>query len=571
MLRDLFHKDFSDRIGILYRSVVAGFFLMILLYLCFLSIISTSRINLQEHTLYGKDSILNNIAILLFFSVAGFLINRLAFVKKVIRAVNANEELYKTCQTFLLFVILIMGLLFVINAKCIPGSDQLEVQKAVAAIRAGDYHSLENNGYLGTYKNQLGLAGYSMLLAAVFGDHNYLAFQIMSVFLLILFYRELTESGREMGMKYSTLLMVLVSGILFFPLTMYTILVYGNIPGLACGMLAIRNEQTYFRTGKKYSLVLAAVGIFAAVLWKQNYLIFAIGMLLYAFTFLWGKQKKKGAMMLTALLLVVALQAILPVSIARSVSGKSLDQGMSKWAWVAMGLQDGSRAPGWYNSYSFGTYRDSDYHTDRQTETAKANIRKSLEKYQRDANEMVRFFTQKTASQWNNPTFQAFWNLQVRKRNADAENWTQRMLQQDSLSKLTSYLDVMQLLIIFGALLYAINKKITTEQNDVFFLPSVFVGGFLFHLIWEAKCQYTIMFFVLLLPCAAEGYSVLWEKTEKLCDRIKQKQSVRLSKYFSVILIVILFFASSLTILYTNDRIYCIMDAQQEGISEHGT
>jgi len=33
----------------------------------------------------------------------------------------------------------------------------------------------------------------------------------------------------------------------------------------------------------------------------------------------------------------------------------------------------------------------------------------------------------------------------------------------------------------------------------------IFIGGFLFHLVWEAKGQYTVCYFVLLIPYAWMG------------------------------------------------------------------
>lgn len=36
--------------------------------------------------------------------------------------------------------------------------------------------------------------------------------------------------------------------------------------------------------------------------------------------------------------------------------------------------------------------------------------------------------------------------------------------------------------------------------------PLIFIGGFIFHLFWEAKGQYTISYFLLLFPVAIAGY-----------------------------------------------------------------
>ena len=35
----------------------------------------------------------------------------------------------------------------------------------------------------------------------------------------------------------------------------------------------------------------------------------------------------------------------------------------------------------------------------------------------------------------------------------------------------------------------------------------ILIGGFMFHMVWEAKSQYTLPYFVLLLPYTVMGYS----------------------------------------------------------------
>ena len=51
-------------------------------------------------------------------------------------------------------------------------------------------------------------------------------------------------------------------------------------------------------------------------------------------------------------------------------------------------------------------------------------------------------------------------------------------------------------------------------------LAMIFIGGFVFHMFWEAKCQYTISYFVLLIPFAAAGYEATAERLV-LLDRGK--------------------------------------------------
>ena len=45
----------------------------------------------------------------------------------------------------------------------------------------------------------------------------------------------------------------------------------------------------------------------------------------------------------------------------------------------------------------------------------------------------------------------------------------------------------------------------------------IFIGGFIFHLFWEAKGQYTITYFVLLIPYCVKG---LMDMTDEIADGI---------------------------------------------------
>ena len=49
-------------------------------------------------------------------------------------------------------------------------------------------------------------------------------------------------------------------------------------------------------------------------------------------------------------------------------------------------------------------------------------------------------------------------------------------------------------------------------------LPTIFIGGFSFHLFWEAKSQYTITYFVLLIPYCAKG---LMDMTNEMIDSFR--------------------------------------------------
>ena len=56
--------------------------------------------------------------------------------------------------------------------------------------------------------------------------------------------------------------------------------------------------------------------------------------------------------------------------------------------------------------------------------------------------------------------------------------------------------------------IYDIKHKNINYQN--FILILCFLGGFMFHFIWETKCIYVIPFFFLLLPSSANGLALIF-------------------------------------------------------------
>ena len=56
------------------------------------------------------------------------------------------------------------------------------------------------------------------------------------------------------------------------------------------------------------------------------------------------------------------------------------------------------------------------------------------------------------------------------------------------------------------------NRK---NRNIYVWLPATaFIGGFLFHMLWEAKGQYTFTYFILLIPYAAIALKNIVKKIE---------------------------------------------------------
>lgn len=501
-----------------YRMIVKTFFGLMIALLTFLALISTSRITAGEHTLFVDDLLRGNLLVLLGVLLCLAVLGRMGVPDRLSRRLE-EEVFFRKSRKTLLVVLGMLALFWVMATLSIPQADQYMVQRVAYEMRVHDFTDFAPGGYASVYPNQLGLILVSYVLSLLFGNYNFVVFELMNAAALVWFYDELTKAVELEGGSRKVQLGTLILGILFFPLTMYTSFVYGNLIGLALGMAAIRKELLFLKKPHWKTALWAALHISLAVFVKNNYLIFLIAMVIVFVMEMVKRHSLKGWYLPVALLLGFALQTTVPRAITERVTGYDLDRGVSSWAWVAMGMQEGDMAPGWYNEYNYATYLESDNDPEIQELWAKENIKAAIRAFREDGGYAGEFFLKKTASQWNNPDFQAFWNVNAGTGYMITKsNWAYRLLSMEGQDCGSWFLNYLQLIILAGALLFALGSD--SKTSDTLILILTFVGGFLFHTIWEAKCQYTIEYFVLLLPYCCQGY-------EKWCERMSGKLQFR--------------------------------------------
>ena len=506
----------------LYKTVVMGLFVTILFWLGIFSACSTSymRADVSELTYFVEDNVWINLAAIVIVIAAAVLLKSIPVVGEYVSCVNKDEDRFLKIRRILLLTGLGIAVFWVLSTQYRPGADQAQVQKAAYMLHIKDYSLFAPDGYLAKYPNQLGLLWFSYLFSLVFGSYNYLVFQLMNAVGVVVIGKTLAEISGHCGCKRTVQLLVILFSILFFPLTMYSSFVYGNVLGLACSLNAIEREILFFKKKRKRDLFLSTILIIFAVQLKSNYLIFLIGMLIYAIVESMMQKKIKWLLISLLFLGCNAAAGTAVMTVSEQVSGYELDQGASPWSWIAMGLQEGKRAPGWYNGYNSHSYKESGYDSAIQEEMAKENIFESIERFAEDKEEALRFFTRKTASQWNNPTFQSFWNVQVRSAGVEQSEWSRDLINGRGAILCAEFLNLLQFIILSGAVLFCVNGREGKNMEQMLVLAMIFIGGFVFHMFWEAKCQYTISYFVLLIPFAAAGYEATAERLV-LLDRGK--------------------------------------------------
>ena len=288
--------------------------------------------------------------------------------------------------------------------------------------------------------------------------------------------------------------------------------------GIAFILLSIKYELRYFKEFKIKYIIYCSIFLTIALMAKSFSLVYMIGTLIYALFKIIDIKKLKGLFLIIGIVFAFLFQEYVPKMYVEYKTALKLNQGASYYSYIAMGMQEGERCEGWHNKYNQESYRDADYNTNVQKETAIKEINDRLDFFKNDKEYALKFCSRKIISQWNNPTFEALYGM-----DSAGDEFSYRFSDDYRFSKyfepflnlhfethIQNILNLEQSLIVFGSLLYVISfflKKNKTMEEML--LPLCFIGGFMFLIIWEAKAQYALFYYVILFLYSILGYREL--------------------------------------------------------------
>lgn len=538
-------KTLMGGINKIYRMVVVLFATAIFSTIFIMCMISTCYITSEEYevTFFCQDNIVVNVVFLIVSICILVVLNAKGLCVFLQEKLNDDKVFQKAKFGFLL-ILLSLGLTWVFITQFVPGSDQLDVMSSAYKLRCGDYTVLAPGGYLDRWNNQLGLTLIEYLFGRVFGDYNIMGFQFLNCFGLTLLYQKMVDIMDKMHISRLAQIITLLMGVLFVPMIMYTSFVYGTIWSVALALWAFEYEIKYLDDNRVRNLICCVLLIGVAVQVKNNVLIMMIAMVIYCLVYVTKDIRILKRSVLLILIIGVSFVAFsrVPKIIVEKKTGYTLSQGVSSWSFIAMGLQDEKHAPGWSNGYNYTTYEESNCITAVQEERAKADIADRMALFKENNHYAFEFFSQKIASMWTEPTYQSFWINQIRNHRVSFPEWLDWFMSTDGYTFVSGVLGYYQLLLFSGCLLWVILEDSNQFINKSFFVVTI-IGGFLFHLAWEAKSQYSITYIVLMIPLAVMGYELF---INKLCCAIEslktgtglKKSSSRYTAIFAVLVMV---------------------------------
>lgn len=519
----------TSRLGLGAVALLTAFCLLFL-FLC--SMMETADMSteneMKEMITFEDDSLLLNIVMLLLFLAVG------GVFTLTVRRLGWLDKLSPKKLAFCVWLwVVLAGSAWVLMSMSSPTHDSLIVTRAGISAALDEMKYLEED-YFKRFPFQSGYVLWTELWARLLQlDHkNYIILEIINIICLAFGEWALVLTADRLFRRREVTFVSAIMLCLFIQPMVFSTFLYGNIPGFCFACLAIYFFTEYLARDQWGWLAAAGVCLLMSITLKLNNMILlvAMGIILLAHL-LRGKPLRR------ALALILLCAAVIPLSNApqwhyESRLEQELGEGIPMTSWLAMGLNESMIAPGWYNGkYTVTNFHAVDMDPDAASERSKEEIRKRVEYFKENPKEARQFFEDKILSQWNEPTFQSLWNNQVRGQFMPRVGFAKYACEEGE-AKVKAAMDLGVQFIYFGMLAAAIylffeqfNRKETRRAVEpaLYLIPLVFLGGFLYHALFEAKSQYVLTYVTLMIPYAAWGVCRLLSTGKGLMLTLKEK------------------------------------------------
>lgn len=321
----------------------------------------------------------------------------------------------------------------------------------------------------------------------------------------------------------------------FFSLywTFFNTHIYGNIPGLTFALFAVLFTTKYLDNKKFYNMPIIGAFLTIAYLLKSNYEIFLCAISIIILLNVINTKKVRDLLGIVLIIVMVFGIKWGVYKLSEISLGYSLDTGVPMTSYIYMGISEpDTLAAGWYNSKVEEIYKETGYDSKKSAELTNELLKNRIAELKNDPAYTINYFYSKFQTTWLNPTFQTLWcSLPNTLMNEDADYGTrissnpliENILCGDIYIKIENLMDLFEdIIFIFAGIgLFCLIVKFDIKNM---ILPLIFLGGLLFHLIWETKSIYVIQYFYVMLPIAAYGMYKIFSILDKIFAKALYKK-----------------------------------------------
>lgn len=372
--------------------------------------------------------------------------------------------------------------------------------------------------YMQAYPHQVTLAFvYNVMFSILHCDLIILP-RIFNIFFNLLIIFGLYKITKQLAKQYktnNTLMFILI--FTFITIPMLTTFMYGDIPALALSLFSVYFIMKYTETKKIRYGIFASLLTMVAYMMRMNTLIFVIATVIYLVLNIFKDFKQKAVKEKLINLAVIAIflaLTFIPSSLVKIYYLNKYDLKDGKTypsiSYFLMAMEEGPRANGWYSESIAEPALNSLKTGENISDEYEKKIKQRLEYFAKNPGYTIDFYQKKLTTTWAESTYSALFNNGITEESN--LNWTK--------APLTFYQKALIILTFTCAIIVLVQNR-KNLSLELIFLVTIFLGGFCFHIVWEAKSRYIIPYIVVLIPVASVMISV--EGIRKIFGSIKEK------------------------------------------------
>ena len=508
------------------KRIIYVFGVVLLVIVAVLNLIFTTRINAAEEAIVSMNSILYVIgliaAMLLLFFATRFL-NKYLYKDSSEKKIELRKLLF--WGGFALYII--FNIVWLLNVNPKVGADSVHVANLAQAMYEGNidevltsetYLGMPLREYMQAYPQQIPLAFFYSLFFRIIHFDMMEILRVLNFIGNILIVFAMYKISNQISKKYETNKVLLFTMLFtFVSLPMLSTFVYGDILGIAFGLLSVYFIMKYTDVKKMRYAVFSALSIAVAYMVRMNSLIFIIAIVMYLLISLFNGFTKKGAkekIVNFAIIVAYIVIAFMPSTVIKNYY-------MDKWeldedkscpyvSYLLMSMEESYRANGWYNEK---ISEPAIHNPDMAKREYPDKIKDRLAYFAKNPGYAFNFYAMKTASMWTENTYASiFYNVDGRtysimdyvKEAASLMGKEQKEF--CDIWVLSEPIEFYQKVLLILSCVCCIIFLLQNRKNvslEVLLLITIFIGGFAFHTLWEGKSRYIIPYVIVIMPVAA--------------------------------------------------------------------
>ena len=487
-------KRFFSIIGIIFLVIVIS-----------LNLIFTADLDASEHITISYNNIFYIIGLIVIGLIIYFVSN---ILNKYLYKDEKKKKLRKILFISAISIYIIADILWTIFVRAPIVGDQVHVNSMGQLFYRGyDEEIINSNTYAGiplgeyiqAYNQQIPQAFLYSLFFRLIHIDEFGTPRALNVIAIIIILVAIYKIGNMISKNHKVnKVRLMVLFLTFLSLPMLSTFVYGDIPSLAFALLSVYYMMKFVDYNKLKYFTLATIFSMIAYMFRMNSLIFVIATVIYLlfnlFTKITSKTVKEN--IINALLIVIFIVvSIVPAQIVNDyyINKYNLDKSKEypNISYILMGMSESWRGNGWYNE-DIGEPALKNPESSKEEYADK--IKDRLTYFSQNMGYTFRFYTMKLASMWSENTYSAVRLNLLHESEDDYLNVIKEPL--------TFYQKALLILMCVCSIIVLIQNRKNLSVN-VIYLLLIFMGGFAFHIIWEAKSRYIIPYIVVLIPIAS--------------------------------------------------------------------